>query len=83
LLPGDFRVRGAKRRSHFSRSLSHDFELADDGALMQAALQKLALVETGDESQGVPGASRMSRTKAASRQLSPERSGGIDRLRAG
>src|SRR5580692_7717385 len=55
LLPRDFRVRRAKCRRDFSRSLAHHFELAEDGALMQVAGEKRAFIETCDEGQRILG----------------------------
>src|SRR5271166_3839432 len=47
--PRDFRMRRAKGFRDPSGSLADDLELADDGALMQVACKKRALVEIGDE----------------------------------
>lgn len=82
LPPRNFRVRGAKPFRDLSGSFAHDFELADDSALMQSACEKRALVESGEEVSASPAASMMSRSSAASRQLSSERSNGINRHRA-
>ena len=42
-------MRRAKCRRDFSSSLAHDFEFADDGALMQVACEKRLFIEIRNE----------------------------------
>jgi hypothetical protein len=55
LRPRDFGMRCAEWLRDFSRSLAHDFELADDGALMLAAGEKRRFIQTRDERQRILG----------------------------
>jgi hypothetical protein len=51
-------MRRAKGFRDPSGSLTDDLELADDGALINVARKKAALVETGDERQRILGGKR-------------------------
>jgi hypothetical protein len=65
-----------------SRGLAHDFEFADDGALMQVACKKRPFIETCDEGQRVFGSKK---DVEEERLIAPalwEPSAGIDWFRA-
>src|ERR1700693_3111023 len=54
-LPWDFHMCVAKRGRNLPGRLTHDFELANDGALLEIARKKSALVETGDKGHRILG----------------------------